>query len=408
MTLSRPEASSLFQNVQRVLGDIEVARAASPWKTFDDRVCQLLAELSRAIITDRESRSFPDLVSLAYWCRRSNLEAMKNSHVSRDLTVGRGVALHIPPGNVPLNSIYSLVCGLLAGNSNIVRLSSAESSEINMVIAQLVVLLNKPEHSQVSERICLIRYEHDDQVTSSLSISADVRIIWGGDATVSRIRAIPAKPRTVDVSFADRTSVALLEAEEVARLDYSAMGELADRFFVDSYTFGQNACSSPRLVIWHGVGDVVEQARNSFWPVVEEVARSRNSLEPINYVNRFVELCESLAGSDVVSSVQGISSHSLRISLKTESKWVDLSHLRFGTFSEVTIERIDTLEDLLDEKTQTISYFGYSSAEIQTGLMAVGLKGVDRVVPLGQALNFDLVWDGYDLIGFLSRVVVLR
>ena len=32
-------------------------------------------------------------------------------------------------------------------------------------------------------------------------------------------------------------------------------------------------------------------------------------------------------------------------------------------------------------------------------------QGVDRFVPLGKSMDFTLVWDGYDLITTLSRIV---
>ena len=35
----------------------------------------------------------------------------------------------------------------------------------------------------------------------------------------------------------------------------------------------------------------------------------------------------------------------------------------------------------------------------------VMLRGIDRVVPVGRALDMDIVWDGYDLIGSLSRLI---
>lgn len=31
--------------------------------------------------------------------------------------------------------------------------------------------------------------------------------------------------------------------------------------------------------------------------------------------------------------------------------------------------------------------------------------GVDRVVPMGKSMDFNLVWDGYDLIRSLSRKI---
>ncbi len=35
------------------------------------------------------------------------------------------------------------------------------------------------------------------------------------------------------------------------------------------------------------------------------------------------------------------------------------------------------------------------------------LIGIDRIVPIGNALDIDFNWDGYDLIRSLSRLVVI-
>ena len=36
------------------------------------------------------------------------------------------------------------------------------------------------------------------------------------------------------------------------------------------------------------------------------------------------------------------------------------------------------------------------------------IQGIDRIVPIGQALNMDLNWDGYDIISSLSRRVIIK
>ena len=38
-------------------------------------------------------------------------------------------------------------------------------------------------------------------------------------------------------------------------------------------------------------------------------------------------------------------------------------------------------------------------------IISNGLKGIDRVVPIGHSVDFDLVWDGYDLINYYTRVI---
>jgi hypothetical protein len=49
--------------------------------------------------------------------------------------------------------------------------------------------------------------------------------------------------------------------------------------------------------------------------------------------------------------------------------------------------------------------FGVSSDELNNWL-ASGLRG-DRIVSLGQTLDFSLQWDGYDLVAMLTRVETL-
>ncbi len=38
-------------------------------------------------------------------------------------------------------------------------------------------------------------------------------------------------------------------------------------------------------------------------------------------------------------------------------------------------------------------------------LLKSGIKGVDRVIPIGRIMNFNLSWDGYDLPALLAYVI---
>ena len=40
--------------------------------------------------------------------------------------------------------------------------------------------------------------------------------------------------------------------------------------------------------------------------------------------------------------------------------------------------------------------------------MRNNLLGIDRVVPIGKALDISLIWDGYDVIDSLSRTITLE
>jgi hypothetical protein len=402
VTPSRHENGLEFDEVS---GSVTAVLESAPLRPFAEPVMSFLAALSTAIMKDRDSRRMPDLVSFGYWCRRANLERMAGRYVFDAPVVGRGLAFHIPPTNVPLNFAYSLVCGLLSGNGNILRMSSVDAIEVSKAIALIDSVLAQKEHKAVRDMVCIVKYGHDDEVSSYYSRLANVRIIWGGDATVLHMRSLPTGPRTVDVAFADRTSLALINA---AHVNQSAEDELradAERFYVDGYTFSQNACSSPRLVVWSGDETSVADAKARFWPAVNAVALKRGEIEPIHSMNRLVELCQTLVATNAVTDVHGIQSASARVSISDVTRWQEIASLRFGTFTEATVRDPKEIDRLLDNKVQTLGVMGFGSDELSRIAESAARGGVDRVVPVGTALNFDLVWDGYDLIRTLTRAV---
>jgi hypothetical protein len=36
------------------------------------------------------------------------------------------------------------------------------------------------------------------------------------------------------------------------------------------------------------------------------------------------------------------------------------------------------------------------------------LSGIDRIVPVGKALEMDIIWDGYDIVRSLSRNIEVK
>lgn len=77
----------------------------------------------------------------------------------------------------------------------------------------------------------------------------------------------------------------------------------------------------------------------------------------------------------------------------------------FGLFFEAALPSLEALAPLLPPKAQTLVCGGLEPSETAALLARAGARGVDRVVPLGQALEMDTVWDGRDLIAALSRII---
>jgi hypothetical protein len=68
---------------------------------------------------------------------------------------------------------------------------------------------------------------------------------------------------------------------------------------------------------------------------------------------------------------------------------------------------VEEVGHLVSNVVQTLGYFGYTTDEMAQMVKRLSTDGIDRVVPIGQALNFDTFWDGYDLIRMLTRTVVI-
>ena len=56
-----------------------------------------------------------------------------------------------------------------------------------------------------------------------------------------------------------------------------------------------------------------------------------------------------------------------------------------------------------DTRCQTLALLG--SRDLVRPLFESGVRGIDRVVSVGHTMDFELIWDGYDLIERFTRNV---
>ena len=115
--------------------------------------------------------------------------------------------------------------------------------------------------------------------TASFSSICDVRIIWGGDETISQIRENALPPRAFDVTFSDRYSICVINADKY--IDEKEPGKIANGFYNDTYLFDQNACTSPHLVIWIGANANVETAQLIFWDNLYNIVKDKYDVQSV-------------------------------------------------------------------------------------------------------------------------------
>lgn len=81
---------------------------------------------------------------------------------------------------------------------------------------------------------------------------------------------------------------------------------------------------------------------------------------------------------------------------------------KWGYFYETRIKNFDEIFEYTKDSTQTLTYFGFDKIDLNNFFLDRDYRGIDRVVKVGQALSVGLLWDGYDIISNLTRVVDVK
>jgi hypothetical protein len=382
----------------QTVGNWEEAKTAAPLRPFDDRILNFFNDLSKKLTTVRE---FSDVATFGFWCRKASLLHEKSKYDDIDSRLGRGVIFHSTPSNVAVNFAFSFAAGLLAGNANIVRLPAKDFEQVNIICDAIKELL-KSEHAALSPYVSMLKYPSERGLHDLFSSFADVRIVWGGDVTIANMRKSPLKPRATEVTFADRHSIAVIDAD--AYLKAESKERIAQDFYNDTYFSDQNACTSPRMVFW--IGENKEAAKAIFWEQARALAEEKYEFAPVQAVGKLNAFYLCAAEHDVELSRTDDNYVSVVDVNKMDSKLTKFMY-NSGFFLEYDIEELSEILPVSDERCQTLTYYGLSKEQIGEFFENGRPKGVDRVVPMGKSMDFTLVWDGYDLIRQLSRKITV-
>ena len=75
-----------------------------------------------------------------------------------------GLIFHITPSNIPTNFAYSLIFGLITGNSNIVKVPSKNFEQVT-IICRVINKLLKKRFRKLSKMISIVRYSNYEDFT---------------------------------------------------------------------------------------------------------------------------------------------------------------------------------------------------------------------------------------------------
>ena len=392
-----------LSEVRFLVGDIEhLVNIGSipPLTPFDDRVLTFLNDLSVRLMSDNEARIYPDIVTLGFWLRRASLAKLRERFEKNDgnIHLGRGILFHIAPSNVPVNYAYSLFTGLMTGNINIVRIPSKDFPQVRIINRAINDTLR--EHQFLAGYVFLVRYDKEKKVNDLMSSLADVRIVWGGDVTINEIRKSPLSPRAGEVTFADRYSLAIIDSEKYIALDNKV--RFAEKFYNDTYLTDQNACTSPRVVVW--LGEHIGEAKEIFWNTLHTLVREKYKFQPVMGLNKMTSAYIMAAVQKGVRIIPHEDNYIVRVAVTHPDAQIMNFKDNSGYFFEYDCGDIMELYDICnDNRCQTVGFLG--EKDVLVPLLKAGIKGVDRVVPIGATMDFDMIWDGYDLYERFTRTI---
>ncbi len=379
-----------------------------PYVPFGELQCEFLNTLSALLLNDPEAKNFPDVLTFAFWCRKSNVQRLRKLVLDGRSRLGIGSVFHIAPSNVPVNFAFSYVFGLLAGNSNYVRVPSKKFKQVDLIIRILKDCLSQRKYLPLRNYSYFFRYEHQAEITAKISANSQGRLIWGGVETIQEIRKYPIQPPGIEIAFADRFSFCCFGAKAFCAMSDNEISRIALGFYNDTYLMDQNACSSPHLVVWLGTKDESKIAQEKFWNRLSSLVHSRYAISNKAAFDKHVLFCNNAIELSELRSADIHDGLLYRLALKELPKNLEKLRGSCGYFFEYQITNLNEIAEIITPTYQTLTYAGLEKIMLHDFVLSNRLTGIDRIVPCGQALDIGVIWDGINVIQTLSRIVDVR
>jgi hypothetical protein len=378
----------------------EPAMLSAPFAPADFAYCQALSE---TLLKDPQSRDYPDLIALGFWLRQANLKPLLAPYQQSDFfRQPLGLIFHSAPANVDSLFVYSGILSLLCGNNNVIRLSSRSGGSTAVLIEKIRGIADA--FPQQNARFQLIQCSYDSLQLKALIAEVDGRVLWGSDQAIQAQRQLVMPAHARELSFGHKFSLCLFGAEALLQADDTQFQQLLQLFYRDQLTFSQQGCSSAKAVIWLGDNELIQQAQQRFWPAFTKLVAHK---QPLNASEQYQALAnaQQLIMSSVTQLTLTQQQTISRITVAQLEPMFTNLHQGCGLFLELALTDLQRLNPMLTQAHQTLTVWGVDATLLKNWLGTVH-SGLDRVMPVGQALSFSPDWDGVNLIEQFSRKVV--
>ncbi|QIR13949.1 acyl-CoA reductase [Shewanella aestuarii] len=370
--------------------------------SFADEDIGYCQTLGQTILSDSEVKRYPDLVALGFWLRKANILTIKKNHQSKhNLLRPLGLVFHSSPANVDSLFAYSSIISLLCGNINVIRLSNRTGGSTEILIDKINSLAT--QYPQQNARMQLVKCDYQSPELLSLLKKVDARVLWGGEQSIQAQRAIAIPAHAREFTFSHKYSLCVLDAQAVVNADKNQLEKLVQNFVKDQITFSQQACTSAKAIIWIGETEQIQQAKQILWPAITTKVDTLHSMSASEHYTALAN-AQLLMIKDASLTVMVQSGSLVRIQANKLTATQLQYHQGNGLFIELDLTNLNDLTPMLMPYHQTVSHWGFEQSKISQWQQSV-LTGVDRLVHVGQGINFDEIWDGLNLVNSFSRTV---
>ena len=384
------------------------------------KLLALLDDFAGRLLRDERTRTLEGIAFLSAWLRRNNLQKLLELNLNGNpayldgfLGEGRSYLAAKPhglvamwmAGNVATLPMFSLVPALLAKNVCLVKLAYPDPTGMD----RLLTVLAESQAEELAgadllEAVAVVWFDYARRdLNEAMSLAADAKVIWGGEAAIKAITSLPRREHCVEIVFGPKYSIGLIGRKLSETSD--GLDAVIAAFVRDVAIFDQRACSAPQTIF------VERNGRYSLGEVGEMFARHLAALPGKPGLDAYttMQILNARAqwaldqSRDVIASADGANwtvcmDRDVGLKEAVQSRTVFLTE----------VESWRQVIPLLSPKVQTVGLALADPEETLAFAEAATEAGVARCVRPGIMNNFESPWDGKLLLSQLVRWVTLK